>query len=275
MSTSKGKDIERYQMKERLITYLKDLKRYSYNDESSSKEKSEDTEKEEPNKIVLSDIHLVKTRAIKQWYLKAADFADLPSITKSKKSVVYSLDHILRKSDKRNGTANLYEMVFDSKEAFQMVSKKEASEDEYFHKYKKNKRKILTVYLLEKVVNYATEISEKYGPETVEEAQAEFLQAQEDSIKVLKAKWKEYEMEYDHLEDMFVHVKSEEIKNKLGSKFFEIFTLQMELSELEKSVKRMKEIMAPVLLVHEDKKRKRTENMDGKKSVQKKQEIVA
>lgn len=275
MSTSKGKDIERYEMKERLITYLKDFKRYSYNDESSSKDKSEDTEKEEPNKIVLSDIQLVKSRAIKQWYLKAADFADLPSITKSKKSVVYSLDHILQKSDKRNGTANLYEMVFDSKEAFQMVSKKEASEDKYFHKYKKNKRKILTVYLLEKVVNYATEISEKYGSETVEEAQAEFLQAQEDSIKVLKAKWKEYEIEYDHLEDMFVHVKSEEIKNKLGSKFFEIFSLQMELSELEKTVNRMKEILAPVLLVHGDKKRKRTENMDGENSVQKKQGIIA
>lgn len=237
---------ERKKVKECLVSYLKECKRYSSCcDDDDHRDIIENHTSISIDQ--LSKTQIAKTRAMKQWYVRASDFTDLEISGSNKKSKLYSLIDVIRKADERYSIARLYEMVFDSKEAFKMISKKEyssgrddddddkeKSKAEFFRKYKQEKMQIFTTYLFAKLIEFAKKASDQYGSnDIILEAHQEFLQSHDDAIKILKAKWKEYELEYDELENI---TSLAERRERSKSKFAEIFAIQMEIAEVEKNI---------------------------------------
>lgn len=166
---------ERLHTKEQLVQHLKEFERIG-----NLQPKNGEVD-------LLEGIRIAKSKAMKQWYIQASDLTEIRDVTKETKSTLYKLEDIIQKSEERHGVQMLYEKVFDSKEAFQVVTKAEAKDDPHFTKYKGNKRNQLFMYLQTRIQNLAKKARNAYGEDILQEVQDTYVTSKEESLIHLKA----------------------------------------------------------------------------------------
>jgi hypothetical protein len=246
MSTAESLDQGREEAKGKIVQTLKDM----YDNIGELVLSFAEKDHEDP----LQDVHVAKSRAMKQWSVKAEDFKNIPAI-QGEKSTVYPLKDILMKAEGRLGTGGLLARAFPtSNEKFHCVSKKQEAEDPEGRQYSQTKMKQAAFLVWNKFKVFLQETREKYGQDIVSEAEKEFLRIQEKFVNQSKAAWKQLELEYDDLEAEMNRRPTSDTERRLEQKRSEIIGLQCHLLRDGQDLNLMKKLASFLLygIVPED-----------------------